>query len=47
MPTHFVDELQQELFNRNQWETKRKFETVVQLKLHDHDGFVKRKGTQR
>jgi 5-methylthioadenosine/S-adenosylhomocysteine deaminase len=29
-----VDELRQELFNRSQWETKRKSETVAQLELH-------------
>jgi 5-methylthioadenosine/S-adenosylhomocysteine deaminase len=29
-----VDELQQELFNRSQWETKRKSETVAQIEAH-------------
>ncbi|MDZ8242294.1 MAG: amidohydrolase [Nostoc sp. ChiQUE01a] len=29
-----VDELRQELFNRSQWETKRKSQTVEQLELH-------------
>ncbi len=29
-----VDELRQELFNRSQWETKRKSETVAQLERH-------------
>ncbi|MCW5314962.1 amidohydrolase family protein [Nostoc sp. KVJ3] len=29
-----VDELRQELFNRSQWETKRKSDTVAQLELH-------------
>ncbi|OYD95826.1 amidohydrolase [Nostoc sp. 'Peltigera membranacea cyanobiont' 210A] len=29
-----VDELRQELFNRSQWETKRKSETVVQIEAH-------------
>lgn len=29
-----VDELRQELFNRSQWETKRKSQTVAQLELH-------------
>ncbi|WP_375498993.1 amidohydrolase [uncultured Nostoc sp.] len=29
-----VDELRQELFNRSQWETKRKSETVAQIEAH-------------
>jgi len=29
-----VDELRQELFNRSQWETKRKSETVTQIEAH-------------
>ncbi|MEH2125786.1 amidohydrolase [Nostoc sp.] len=29
-----VDELRQELFNRNQWETKRKSQTVEQIEAH-------------
>jgi 5-methylthioadenosine/S-adenosylhomocysteine deaminase len=29
-----VDQLRQELFNRSQWETKRKSETVAQIELH-------------
>ncbi|MBW4422984.1 MAG: amidohydrolase [Nostoc desertorum CM1-VF14] len=29
-----VDELRQELFNRSQWETKRKSETVAQMEAH-------------
>ncbi|MEH1946921.1 MAG: amidohydrolase [Nostoc sp.] len=29
-----VDELRQELFNRSQWETKRKSEAVAQIELH-------------